>query len=332
MRRLSQMCSGPLWRSTSTVYMAMVYPHSPRSIRCPAPLIIERAAEYGDPVTERGHKRQKPDKRQVGQMKAALKRHPTATNRDLARAAGGGIAERTVSDYLARTTPPYTTKVIQDQEPEEFRESWQAGCRKWLRRVADIPLDTRIYADESFIYENEAKTRGRSPKGKPIFRARPKYAKKYTLHVYAKRSGVVDWELRKVNASTQEVVRAASWAADYMTEGDTLFWDRLGRSGRCKNLVAQHYSPDARQIFADAGVKLEFLPPKAKYFDPVELLFSDLKSHYIRPAYPGNGQKLSFDAIKSIVATYMDECAPTKLPGFFRARANGRDAIKRKLL
>ena len=59
------------------------------------------------------------------------------------------IAVRTVSDDLARAEPPFTTKVIQDQEPEELTEEWKEGARKWLRGVKKICLDTRIYEDET---------------------------------------------------------------------------------------------------------------------------------------------------------------------------------------
>ena len=45
------------------------------------------------------------------------------------------------SDYLARADPPFTTKVIQDQEPEELSEEWRAGARRWLEGVKKIRLD-----------------------------------------------------------------------------------------------------------------------------------------------------------------------------------------------
>ena len=96
------------------------------------------------------------------------------------------IAVRTVSDYLARAEPPFTTKVIQDQEPEELTEEWKEGARKWLRSVKKIRLDTRIYEDETPVYANEAPTRGRARRGTPIIRARSRYAKKFTSQ-----SGVV---------------------------------------------------------------------------------------------------------------------------------------------
>jgi len=67
----------------------------------------------------------------------------------------------------------------------------------------------RIYGDEARIYANEAPHKGRSRKGKPIIRARSRYATKYTLHVYAKKDRVVHWDLSDKNADTKEIERVA---------------------------------------------------------------------------------------------------------------------------
>lgn len=117
-----------------------------------------------------------------------------------------------------------------------------------------------------------------------------------------------------------------------MNEGEVLIWDRLGKSGRAKHPVAQHYSPVALAEFEASGVTMEYLPPKGNYFNPLELLFNDLKSHYIRPAFPGNSRTLTFDALNAIIAGYMNDHAHDALPGFFKARANGATAFKNKLL
>ena len=74
--------------------------------------------------------------------------------------------------------------------------------------------------------------------------------------------------------------------AGEMESSDTLIWDRLGRSGRALHPSAQHYSPEAKATFEERGVAIKFLPPKGKYFNPLELLFNDLKTHYIRPKFP----------------------------------------------
>ena len=86
-------------------------------------------------------------------------------------------------------------------------------------------MSRRVYADETGIYANEALKRGRSRKGKPIFRARPRWANKYTLHVFATKTGVVYWELCEKNADTKEVERIAAAAAERMKTDDVLIWD-----------------------------------------------------------------------------------------------------------
>ena len=294
--------------------------------------VLKRVKLHGDPVTERGHRGRKLDERQEVKLQHALDAHPFTSNRDLAAVVGGVIAPRTVSDYLARANPPFTAKVAQDQEPEELSDDWKAAARTYLGQVRKIAMSRRVYGDETGIYANEALKRGRSRKGKPIFRARSRWAKKYTLHVFARKTGVVNWELWEKNADTKEVERIAGAAAERMNIDDVLIWDRLGRSGRTPNPVAQHYSPTAIAAFRSRGVQVRYLPPKGKYVNPVEMLFADLKTHFIRPAYPENGKNMSFDAIHASVEQYMRERASATLPGFFKARANGANAIENQLL
>ena len=134
------------------------------------------------------------------------------------------------------------------------------------------------------------------------------------------------------NADTKEIERVAVDAATQMSVGDTLIWDRLGRSGRASHPTSQHYSPEAKATFHARGVTTKFLPPKGKYFNPLELLFNDLKSHYIRPNFLRNGQALPKSRIEGLIREYVEEKAPTTLPGFFRARANGKHAVINEML
>ena len=107
--------------------------------------VIARAERAGgDPVAPRGHKKRKLDSGEEVKLCRALEQNSTATNRQLSAVVRGKVAARTVSDYLARADPPFTTKVIQDQEPEELSEEWRAGARRWLEGVKKIRLDKRI--------------------------------------------------------------------------------------------------------------------------------------------------------------------------------------------
>ena len=116
-------------------------------------------------------------------------------------------------------------------------------------------------------------------------------------------------------------------AAGEMESGDTLICDRLGRSGRALHPSAQH-SPEAKATYEERGVAIKFLPPKDKYFNPLEL-FNDLKN-YIRPKFPKNGLPLPKSEIEELVQGYADEKAPTTLRAFFRA--NGADAEQKQIL
>jgi len=295
--------------------------------------IIDRAERNdGDPVAPRGHRKRKLDQADERKLRRTLARDPCASNTTLAAAVDHKIDPSTVSRYLARMDPPYTQKVIQDQEPEELGDRWKETCNAWLAHIQAVPWRKRIYADETAIYGNAAPKKGRSPAGQPIFRPRPHWSKKYTMHVFVKEDRVLFWELCDHNANDKEVQRVASWAVDYLPEGDTLIWDRLGRSGRARNPVKQHYNPRVHRWFRKAGVSVEFLPPKGKYFNPLELLFGDLKAHYIEPAYPGDGTHMTKQQLHAIIENYMEQHAPTALPGFFRMRASGRYAREHELL
>ena len=121
------------------------------------------------------------------------------------------------------------------------------------------------------------------------------------------------------NADTKEVERVAADAAGEMESGDTLIWDRLGRSGRALHPSAQHYSPEAKATFEERGVGNQVPTPKDKYFNPLELLFNDLKTHYIRPKFPKNGLPLPKSEIEELVQGYVNEKASNTLRAFFRA-------------
>ena len=192
--------------------------------------------------------------------------------------------------------------------------------RQWLEQVRRIPLDKRIYEDETPIYANEA-PKGRSRKGKPIFRTRSRYAKKYTLHMYAKRNSVVHWDLADKHADTKEIERVAREAVEQMDGGETLIWDRLGRSG-ASHPTSQHYRSEAKATFKARGVTTKFLPPKGKYFNPLELLFNDRKSHYIRPKFLRNGRHLPKSQIEGLIRGYVEEKAPTTKRHRLRCQAS----------
>ena len=117
------------------------------------------------------------------------------------------------------------------------------------------------------IYANETPHKGRSRVGQYHSTKVALRDQVHTLHVLRKeRSRAAHWDLSDQNADTKEIERVAVDAATQMSVGDTLIWDRLGRSGRALHPTHQHYSPAVREEFKERGVSMKFLPPKGKYF------------------------------------------------------------------
>ena len=291
--------------------------------------IIKRARDNkGEPVTERGHKRRKLNTKDETKLLETLRRNPSATNRQLMSAVRNKIKPQTVSDYLARQNPPVTTKKPINQEPKEQCDEWKEECHQYLRQIKRVPLKRRVYADETSIWDNEAPKRVRAPRGEKVYRFKARHGKKRTLHVFANQSGVLYWSLRESNAKDTEVQKVALSAIKKIEKGNILIWDRLGRSGRSKTPNKQHYNPKVAKAAAKRGVDIKFLPPLGKYFNPLELLFNDFKQHHLWPKGPGKSRS----QLLAIIRKYMKEEAPKNLYGFFRERANGREAKREGLL
>ena len=112
-------CRRPHPRRTWSWVLAIAKRHQ-LPVRTVQHVIARAKRAGGDPVAPRGHKKRKLNDVEAAKLCKALDQNSIATNRQLRAVVRNKIAARTVSDYLARAHPPFTTKVIQDQEPEEL--------------------------------------------------------------------------------------------------------------------------------------------------------------------------------------------------------------------
>ena len=181
------------------------------------------------------------------------------TNRQLAKPVQGKIATRTVSTYVSQADPPFTTQRYIDQEPEEKTEEQKAECKTFLNKIKHkVRIEDRVYEDECAVFSNEAKKKGQGRKGKPLYRTHTRYAKKYCLHVWAKKQSVIFWELRDQNADDRDFKTVALRAVKNLKRGETVIWDRLGKSGRCLHPTAQHYNPEVVNAINNCGAKVVY--------------------------------------------------------------------------
>lgn len=295
--------------------------------------VIKRAREYGgDPIRPRGHKRRKLSANEEKKLVQAAMSPQAPTLQALAHSTRNKICKKTVREYLLRQTPPITSKIPVKVDPKEESKAWKATMRAFIKNtLGKIPQNHRVYQDETPIYANEARKKARAPRGTKAVRSQLTYARKYTLSVYATKHAVLYWDLSCKNANDDEVARIAEAATKKFENGQVLLWDRLGRSGRSANPAKQHYNPEVIRRFNNMGVKVIHLPPLAKWLNPMELLFNDLKEHYVRVKFHPDGSPMGEDELKRIINAYMKKQAPMKLPGFFRERASGRQAKRLEL-
>jgi len=256
---------------------------------------------------------------------------PHATNAQLAFVVHGKIRPRTVSDYLHRSQPPFVRKQVQDDEFDVGNTRLHQEVVEYWDTIMDIPWDRRVYMDESFVYTNEAPRFGRGPQGTPIVRQRPRHGHRLTIFQSIRQSGAVHPPIALEETAKDGVflgyVRVH--LAPLLKEGDVVLWDRLGRSGRCKNPSKQHYNPLAIQLIKERGATVIFLPPKGKPWNPIELYFHVFKDH-VRETYPRTqaAQERRPRTVPELCEAVLD--AHRRIPltayeGFFRARANGRE-------
>lgn len=175
---------------------------------------------------------------------------------------------------------------------------------------------------------------GRSKSGRPINRIRDKRGKRWTMYLAIRVDGLVHPPiLKSEHADDVEFMKyVEETLIPYLRVGEVVIWDRLGRSGRAKNPCKQHYNPRARQLIEQKGCQLLILPPKGKYFDPIELVFGLLKTEVrrtygfstaafeIRPRTEQETREAVRDASFKIKAS--------QLRGFFKERADGRSFKK----
>lgn len=221
---------------------------------------------------------------EVEAMKAKVNEQPTVTNDSLIASLGLPISNPSVSNYLKREG--YTRKKVSDEPTNWPDDRVRQEIKDYVAAVEEIPFDKRVYMDGSFAYTNEARTHGRSPKGKRISRPRERHGLRLTFLLAVRHDGLAHEPLILKENAKDEVF--LSYVKDTLVPalrpGETVIWDRLGRSGRARNPTKQHYNPEARRLIQAEGCKLLFLPPKGKHFNPVEAVFSKIKT-YIRNSY-----------------------------------------------
>jgi transposase len=221
-----------------------------------------------------------------GDMKKIEKeliKNPFATNTELAAKIKNKISPSAVGKALKKSEHQFTWKLESVDVEETFNADVVKETQKFLNKIKSIPEDDRIYVDETYASSGIKRRRGRFPKNKKPWSPRNrKYARMVIIGAITKQGWLHPGKIyNKPTISDDDFdTYVIKTLCPRLKRGQTVFWDRYGRSGRAKNPKARHFSPKAKKAIENVGANLEMLPRYGKYADPIELIFGDTKKNY----------------------------------------------------
>ena len=191
-------------------------------------------------------------------------------------------------------------------------------------------MNQRVYQDESYLYDNEAPTKGRSLRGKPIPKKKRRLGKRFPFAIAISENGLLHQPILQKDTFNDESFKnyVEQYLVPNLKQRKVVLWDRLGRSGKKKNPDKQHFNPEVEKMIKKKKSKLVFLPPYGKYFNPCELANGYLKSR-LREMYQDSiafkeGRPTTFDQLKADLKKASLEITPEMCRNWFKERATDK--------
>lgn len=142
--------------------------------------------------------------------------------------------------------------------------------RKWLDRFAGVEPSRLVFIDETWAKTNMTRMRGRAKKHERLIDNTPHGHWKTTTFLAALRHDSLIAPLVVDGAINGEIFTA--WLkqelAPSLNSGDIVVMDNL----------SSHKSFAVREIIEGVGAEVMYLPPYSPDFNPIEMVFSKVKS------------------------------------------------------
>jgi transposase len=170
--------------------------------------------------------------------------------------------------------------------------------------VTGIDPQTLVFLDETSTQTTMTRTRGRAPRGARVVGAVPRnHGPNVTCLAAISATGV---QVPCVFEGALDGVLFGRWVTEWLVPelvpGMTVVLDNL----------SVHKTPAARQAIEAAGCHLRFLPAYSPDFNPIEQLFSKLKT-YLRGA-----AARAFDPLVDAIGAGLRTISPSDIAGYFR--------------
>lgn len=174
---------------------------------------------------------------------------------------------------------------------------------RWPGELAGVPVERLVFVDESGAHTKMTRLHGRAPVGERLVARVPHgHYQTNTLIAGIRSSGpCAPWVFEGAMDGEMFLAWLREGLVPTLQPGDVVVLDNL----------ATHKVAGVREILAAAGARLLYLPPYSPDLNPIENLWSQVKSHLRRLA------PRTADELLHAVATAFSAVSPSHCLGFF---------------
>jgi len=103
--------------------------------------------------------------REIRKLERALLKNPYLTNVELAAVVGNKISPRSAGNYISRSPLGFKTKFESPDVEASFTPEVAKQGLEFIKQIKKIPLNKRVYVDETWFSSAIRRRRGRFAKG-----------------------------------------------------------------------------------------------------------------------------------------------------------------------
>jgi transposase len=238
------------------------------------------------------------------QLREWIKERPDMTLaeiKDRLHEGGIDVGRTAISNFLRHLGLSYK-KTLHAAEQE--REDVKAAREAWLKCLPTFDPTKLVCVDETWATTQMTPPRGRSPKGQRLVCKTPHGHWKTTTFLAALRDDRIDAPL--VLDGPINGAAFLAWVQQFLvptlSPGDRVVMDNLG----------SHKVAGVREAIEAAGASLMYLPPYSPDRNPIEMMFSKLKTLLRKAA------ERSIDALWTTIGALLDQFPPDQCAAFIR--------------
>jgi transposase len=181
----------------------------------------------------------------------------------------------------------------------------QAARREWIESQPTLDVTKLVFLDETGASTNRTRTRGRAPKGERCVASVPHGHWKTTTFIAGLRYNDITAPMVLDGPMDGEafLVYVRTFLCPILHPGDIVIADNL----------LSHKVAGVREAIEVAGATLRYLPPYSPDLNPIEKLFSKLKTLLRKAA------KRSVDALWNEIGQLLQRFSPEECTNYFQS-------------